>query len=860
MKFKSEVQLEALNNANSDTDKFLVSDSSTVKYRTGAEVLSDIGGQSALTNPITGTGTLNYVSKFTGTTSLGNSLIFDNGSAVGIGTTSVSNGFLNVYRSTSGTTVRFSNPSGYVDIGPYNSGGAHIYTDRPQFYMNQRLTLINGQLSSYSPNNLSFMLNSGASTAMTILNTNGNVGIGTTAPYSKFTTLGALSTSTSQISIVNSEGGHTILRTGISGISNAGFSLISADVAGTNQNTRLVVNAAGNVGIGTTSPTYKLHVIGEGYFSSNLSANNIYATQICNVSTCNNASLALTSSGARITRNIADSNTAFAVTQTNASSTGAIQTWNNSAGELMRVTQSGNVGIGTTSPGAKLDIINSSLSEMFRLSNTEANATTKYGVILGRHYTNAEENVTGMLITSTSSATGGTVSIGGGISAANAVNNVLFYTAANNTTLTGTERMRITPSGNVGINTTSPNQKLHVNGATQLGDINAATNFGTVALKVVEGTVSTGPTLGSGAVGAQAVLYSNGAFGMYTGVSGNGNTWMQSQRNDAGTSTYNILLNPLGGKVGIGTSNPVSKLDLGTSGALQVTQAGITEVYVEGTGVRLKNIYTGGGWARGVLTYENSTGTDYFQLGGYGSGQTFTYGYLGASYNNNALRWYPNNNVYVGGNLGIGTDSPNAILDVAGDALINGVTIGQGPAVGQQNTVLGKRALGSIVYASANIAIGDSCNTDNDATGLTTIGVELNADTNLDSLNQDCLAISQYNSNAYSNQVPHIYVPKPISIGGGATNIITFDVNHYAGAIVEYMIRLNDGGDYAVGTVYMGWKSNGTGNMIDVRQIEYSDMSGFVFSLGGSGQTLVLTNTSGNNAWIRITVRGMMTN
>jgi hypothetical protein len=48
--------------------------------------------------------------------------------------------------------------------------------------------------------------------------------------------------------------------------------------------------------------------------------------------------------------------------------------------------------------------------------------------------------------------------------------------------------------------------------------------------------------------------------------------------------------------------------------------------------------------------------------------------------------------------------------------------------------------------------------------------------------------------------------------------------------------------------------------MIDVRQIEYSDMSGFVFSLGGSGQTLVLTNTSGNNAWIRITVRGMMTN
>jgi hypothetical protein len=87
-KFLSEVTLQALNNATTDTDRFLVSDSGTVKYRTGAEVLSDIGGQAALTNPITGTGTLNYVSKFTGTTTLGNSQIFDNGTNVGIGTPS----------------------------------------------------------------------------------------------------------------------------------------------------------------------------------------------------------------------------------------------------------------------------------------------------------------------------------------------------------------------------------------------------------------------------------------------------------------------------------------------------------------------------------------------------------------------------------------------------------------------------------------------------------------------------------------------------------------------------------------------------------------------------------------------------
>jgi hypothetical protein len=42
-KFLSEVELQALNNATTDTDKFLVSDSGTIKYRTGSQLLSDLG-------------------------------------------------------------------------------------------------------------------------------------------------------------------------------------------------------------------------------------------------------------------------------------------------------------------------------------------------------------------------------------------------------------------------------------------------------------------------------------------------------------------------------------------------------------------------------------------------------------------------------------------------------------------------------------------------------------------------------------------------------------------------------------------------------------------------------------------------
>ena len=47
--------ISTINQATTDTDKFLVSDSGVVKFRTGAEVLSDIGGQAALTLTTTGT-------------------------------------------------------------------------------------------------------------------------------------------------------------------------------------------------------------------------------------------------------------------------------------------------------------------------------------------------------------------------------------------------------------------------------------------------------------------------------------------------------------------------------------------------------------------------------------------------------------------------------------------------------------------------------------------------------------------------------------------------------------------------------------------------------------------------------------
>jgi hypothetical protein len=48
--------------------------------------LAEIGAQAVLTNPVTGTGTTNYLPKLTGATTIGNSQVFDNGTNVGIGT------------------------------------------------------------------------------------------------------------------------------------------------------------------------------------------------------------------------------------------------------------------------------------------------------------------------------------------------------------------------------------------------------------------------------------------------------------------------------------------------------------------------------------------------------------------------------------------------------------------------------------------------------------------------------------------------------------------------------------------------------------------------------------------------------
>jgi len=135
---------------------------------------------------------------------------------------------------------------------------------------------------------------------------------------------------------------------------------------------------------------------------------------------------------------------------------------------------SGNVGIGTTSPSGKVDILGLDLNigADNGAPTTRTNSTVKVGVITSPHYTTAEENFTGMLLIGNTTAN--EVILGGGTSTYNSATQIKFYTGANSTTVTGTERMRIDSSGKVGIGTTSPSDKLTLDS----GQMRLSDNYG----------------------------------------------------------------------------------------------------------------------------------------------------------------------------------------------------------------------------------------------------------------------------------------------------------------------------------------------------------------------------------------------
>jgi len=171
--------------------------------------------QAALTNPVTGTGTTNYITKWTSGSVVGNSIIYDNGTNVGIGTTSSPLSKLHISGSGGITWGAIANSYGFTTIGDTTATGASLFVHTPS---------VNDDFQS------GFGVDGSYASQKSIINLKA-FGVKSAGGYS------------SEIAF------HTSLEDTLS--------------------ERVRITSAG-LGIGTSNPTYKLDVTGTGHFTGSV--------------------------------------------------------------------------------------------------------------------------------------------------------------------------------------------------------------------------------------------------------------------------------------------------------------------------------------------------------------------------------------------------------------------------------------------------------------------------------------------------------------------------------------------------------------------------------------------------------------
>ena len=333
-------------------------------------------------------------------------MVIDTVGNVGIGTTSP-DAPLTVHSSTD-PEIRFGYSSTQDHRIQWDSSKVYIHADPENANASSALALyVDGTARLYIPDS-------------------GNVGIGTTSPYGRLNVIPSSNpttpTAANQISIGESSANSQYnLRLGYFLEGGAYKGSIQA-ISGNTPNTLILNGDGGNVGIGTTSPGTKLTV--------QSGINTSSATVISLLQTTTGAEKAAAGLGISI--------------QNGGESTNAADLWFTTATggslfERMRITADGNVGIGTTAPGAKLDVSgNIRTSTYYNFNGNPSIPTTAGAAIFDQ------------------SGVGPTIN---GL-------NVTFRTGN-----TPAERMRITEGGNVGIGTTSPDasSKVTISSTNQFG-------------------------------------------------------------------------------------------------------------------------------------------------------------------------------------------------------------------------------------------------------------------------------------------------------------------------------------------------------------------------------------------------------
>jgi hypothetical protein len=435
--------------------------------------------QNALTNPVTGTGTTNYLPKFTGASTIGNSLVFDNGTNVGIGTASP----------TVKLDVRSGNvaiPNGWVSSTGWQSNGTE-FTTASNIY--NGIYGITGDAIGFAT----------AASERMRLNASGNLGLGVSpSAWSGFTTLelqggfiGGGGTTYFEVGQNNYyDGSFRYKTTGAATVyeQNAGRHIWYQAPSGTAGNAisftqAMTLTSAGELCVGRTSAYgagFLVNVEGNIYASAaivagssvtastiNLSseltinrstASSTYLIDLYNSHASNNAAYT-TFRNAGVTMSIGVERSVGGAIINGGAYTGVITTvgtkdLNLATNEIIRLNlngSTGNVGIGTTTPEALLHINKSTAGgeggyiyiDNAATSTLNSSVGLRFGTSSGASFSGVYTGDISNIVTN----------------ASNGASDLTFGTF--NGSSSG-ERMRITSGGFVGIGTSSPSTRLHV--------------------------------------------------------------------------------------------------------------------------------------------------------------------------------------------------------------------------------------------------------------------------------------------------------------------------------------------------------------------------------------------------------------
>ena len=466
--------------------------------------------------------------------------------------------------------------------------------------------------------------NTSGTNRISIIGSSGNVGIGTTSPTNKLQVTGGSVGIDSEYMVRDNRNNTILLQSASTAASNRSLTIGNATYSN-------IIVPNGNVGIGTTNPTALLTLESSSfdpYPGIDIKSTNTYPGSKIRF---------LDSSGSEVSTIESWSNPAISYLQLNHGYTSAFSStltlddgflYLSTAGsERMRIDSSGNVGIGTTSPGAKLEVSSSS-GGVLRLTSSDTSVA-------------AGESIGRVEFKSNDASTGGNNVMGFVDCLATNAGSTYALAFGTGNAAAATEKMRINQSGNVGIGTTSPDSKLEVastDSNTYVHVRNDSTGSTRLKMSNLSDTNSNGfQIINNGSNGQVNLLnYKASTLALWTN---------NSQR-------MTILS---GGNVGIGTTSPQAKLHVANGTLRTWSPTTGTSAIFEST-VNNRNFLT-------------LTATNEAELW-FGNASTQTLGRIRYEMANNNMEFWTNATqkmvINSSGNVGIGTTSPNSKLHVAG--------------------------------------------------------------------------------------------------------------------------------------------------------------------------------------------------